>query len=387
MRVFVLFVFVCLLGLPIHADPLLVATHPPQPVPSLKKDQYAVSATRILRANSREVVILDPATGVQTGSLLAPEGWSGPFANAITMEGDRALICQDGVPFWTRDAPRQQEESLLYDLNSGAVTVRFAKPKVDSGNGNWGFGDACVIEGDIVAIAMPGDDSRRRESNKKIGSVLVYDARTGALKHRIHSPYPQDTAAFGKQIFLSKGRLLVSQSGGGWNPDARAAIYAFDVQSGALIDTAFELEPGSQWFFRRFALDGDQLAVSLLTTHRAQKKGVENRTLLVDLNTGDPVAGFPAPDPGIEGFGVALAFQDERLLIGARADHGTNEHVFLFDSATGSLLETFTPETPGTYFGINLAVSRNTVLIEHRMRPEWEETGRAALIYRLPIAD
>lgn len=387
MRAFVLFVFVCLLGLPVQADPLLVATHPPQPVPSLKKDQYAVSTTRILRAKRREVVILDPSTGLQTGPLLAPEGWSGPFANAITMEGDRALICQDGVPFWSRDAPRQQEESLLYDLNSSAVTARFEKPKVGTGNENWGFGDACAIEGDIVAIAMPSDDSRRRETNKKIGSVLIYDARTGALKHRIYSPYPQDTAAFGKQIYLSKGRLLVSQSGGGWNHDARAAIYAFDTQSGALIDTVFELDLGSQWFFRLFALDGDQLAVSLLTTQRAQKKGVENRTLLIDLNTGDPVAGFLAPGPGIEGFGVALAFQDERLLIGARGNHGTNEHVFLFDSATGTLLETFTPDTPGTYFGINLAVSRNTVLIEHRMQPEWEETGRAANIYRLPNAD
>lgn len=387
MRRVVLLSLLSLLGAPSLAEPQWVATHPPHQVHVSKKDQYAVSAQRILRALPRQVVILDPASGQETGALKAPDGWVADFANAIAMDGGRALVCHDGIPELTVDVAERVRQSLLYDLNTGTVIQRFDQPKSSTGRDNWKFGDACAIDGDTVAIAAPGDTSRRKSTPKKLGSVLLYDATTGALKHRLFSPYPQDTAAFGKQVFLSNGRLLVSQSAGGWNTDSRYAIYAYDARTGALIDTVFELEPGDRWFVRFFAVDGDRLAVSLLTHPWARKNGTQNRTLVLDIETGDPVAGFLPPNAEVEGYGVALAFQDDHLLIGARGQNGTNEHVFLYNATSGALLKTFRPEHPDVYFGLNLDVSDDTVVIEQRLQQDWDNQGRSAHIYRLPQTD
>ena len=75
----------------------------------------------------------------------------------------------------------------------------------------------------------------------------------------------------------------------------------------------------------------------------------------------------PAPEPSDQ-FGESVAVADGRILIGASTDNASGPNVgqaYLYDAATGALLQTFDDPTPTTVdrFGSATAISGNRVLI------------------------
>lgn len=109
--------------------------------------------------------------------------------------------------------------------------------------------------------------------------------------------------------------------------------------------------------------------------------GIQNTTVLeiVDNEIELPKLTFRNPNPAPnDNFGAEIVSFGNNVLIGAPSENTANAiagAVYLFDTTTGELLQTFTNPTssPGDRFGISMAVQGNSVLIGAR----WDNTSGA----------
>jgi Zn-dependent metalloprotease len=278
---------------------------------------------------------------VTTGALLQEFGKPGPaagdqFGRSVAVLGDNVLI---GAPSPGTDAaeagagPRDIGAAYLFS-ESGHLRRVFQNPNANPSPGDW-FGFSVDFRDGDVVVAAP------------VGAVHVFDRDSGQLLRTIANPTPpapDDFTAdlFGNSIAVAGGDLLVGAPGdhpaGTVSPSVgHGAAYLFDGATGALRRTFFAPNPqANDWFGFTVAAFGDQLWIGAVRDDDAGPDA--GAAYLFDRTTGALLRTLLNPDPARGGcFGHSFTALGSDVLVGTCQGNAA----YLFSSATGALLRTF----------------------------------------------
>jgi hypothetical protein len=212
-----------------------------------------------------------------------------------------------GTPFYDAQA-LGSGASHLFEAGSGALLRSFRNPRPEDYDL---FGQAHAAIGDQLLIGAPFDDTAAANA----GAVYLFDPARRTPVHSFTSPNPHAGDFFGTALAAVGSLVLVGAPFDDTaEPDAGAA-YLFDAATGALVRSLFDPAPSADGRF------GSAVA-----------------TLGTSVLVGAPFSDVAAPDGGV---------------------------AYLFDAASGELLETFHNPTAGAgdQFGATLAAAGTDVVV------------------------
>ncbi len=144
-----------------------------------------------------DVLVYDRATGAYLSRIESPSGsLGGQFGVQVVVSGGRAVIGGTGRAFCF---DLDDNNRLLFEVERGTR---------DTSHLALDFGLTIQANEKFIAMGNPWDDSFRDNS----GSVLVFDAATGAHLHTIRDPSGVVNANFGRSISLMGDVLAIPGS-------------------------------------------------------------------------------------------------------------------------------------------------------------------------------
>jgi cysteine-rich repeat protein len=290
------------------------------------------------------VASIEPGSTKPATTLTAPDPVPARFGASVAALGDLLVV---GAPETTADAGERVGAVYLFD---GSTQLRGTIKNPAPGAGDE-FGFAVGSLGDDVLASAPfaGDSDT--------GLVYRMDT-TGRLRVTYGKPAPAAGDFFGAALSGDQAQVLVGApldaSGG---PSAGAA-YLFDGDSSAIVHAIPNPRESGDLFGAAVAL-GQWIAVGAPLA--AEATGVVGTVWIFDRATGALVRRVENPRSGAyDSFGASLALLGDRLVVGAPladdrvADAGL---VYLFETATGELLQTFRNPPQGSFDNFGFAVS------------------------------
>ena len=285
-------------------------------------------------------------------TVTAPEGTPGRFGASVAVLGDLVVV---GAPESAADAGDRVGAVYLLD---GSLQLRGTIENPQPGAGDE-FGFAVGgLGGDVLASAPFAGES-------DTGLVYRIDT-TGRLRVTYGKPAPAAGDFFGAAIAGDQGQVLVGTPLDASGGPSAGAVYLFDGDSAALVHAIPNPRQSADLFGAAVAL-GQWLAVGAPLA--AGETGVVGTVWIFDRATGALVRRLENPRSGAyDSFGAAVALLGDRLAVGApladdrAVDSGL---VYLFDTATGQLLQTFRNPPQGSFdnFGFAIAASSSGILV------------------------
>jgi hypothetical protein len=226
------------------------------------------------------------------------------------------------------------------------------------------FGYAVAALGDRVLVGAPFDDAAGTDA----GAVYLFDGKSESLLQTLHSPNPAAGDLFGVSVAAVGNNVLVGALGDDTVAHDAGAAYLFDGNTGALLRT-FRKPNATEGdgFGGAVAAMGNNVLVGAPRDHASGREA--GAAYLFDGSTGALLRAFQKPAPA-EGdwFGGSLAAAGSHVLVGAMQDDtGARDTgaAYLFDSATGNLLQTIRNPTPGPgdWFGASVAAVGDNFLV------------------------
>ena len=275
----------------------------------------------------------------------------------------------DRVLVGARDADLEAVNAgaaYLFDRIDGRLLQTLRKPTPAVADDYFGHGVAIV--GDTIYVAAWGVDLNGSNS----GLVYAFDGTTGGLQSTIQQPPPCWGDNFGYALAAVGNDLLVGARNDNAPYFRAGAAYLFDGSTGELLRTFLNPTPATGDYFGRSvaAVQGDAAHDNVLIGAPFDDAGETDAgaAYLFDSQTGDLLHTFLNPSPGTDDhFGDSVAGLGRNVVIGASLDDtkGTDAGAaYLFDGQTGRLLRTFySPATSRGRFGASVTAVGDKVLI------------------------
>jgi cysteine-rich repeat protein len=210
----------------------------------------------------------------------------------------------------------------VYDPGSGTLLGSLVNPAPLEGGS---FGRAIAVSATTVAVGAPAGK----------GAVHLFDAATGAFRRTILNPNPGPFPVFDEQFGHALAWVGDTLLVGNWTDsdetgvqDAGAA-YLYDSASGALLHTLVSAAPKDGGYFG-YAVGG----IGSLALVGALNEAQTGAVTAFDVSTGAHVQTITPPPPGTSQFGQALTSLGDRIVVAAPFDSRLVEGsgaVFLFD--------------------------------------------------------
>jgi uncharacterized secreted protein with C-terminal beta-propeller domain/outer membrane protein assembly factor BamB len=245
----------------------------------------------------------------------------------VAIQGDKYLV--GGPPYGGPVKPVD-----LYDLSTGQLLQVFDNPDPQD---YMAFGRALAFVGDQVAVPASTRDIDRE------GCVFIFDRASGELSQTIVDPSGPGRY-FGQAIAGVDGRILIGRSG------SRAAL--FDAETGDLLQT-FQAPQGTSGFGKSVAFLGEDV---LIASRQA--------AFLFDASTGEQLQQFDNPG-ATRRFGCSIAASGDMVLVGAASyySQATESAAYLYDATSGELRHTFVDPVQRPNFGRSVAFAGDRVLV------------------------
>jgi Ca2+-binding RTX toxin-like protein len=287
------------------------------------------------------------------------------FGSSVAVVGNHAVVGAPGTGSGT---------VYVFDLTTGALVQTITAPGAAPGDK---FGSSVAAVGVFVAVGAPG---RTVDAAPGAGAAYLFDPETGALLQTFRNPTPQPNDEFGTALAAVGGNLLVGAPGDDSAGADAGAAYLFDVGQARMLATVTNPNPtfAGSGFGGVLAASGMRAAVGAKFDDSA---GLDaGGVYLFDFDLASTTFGvllhtFRSPNPSPNGsrFGTALAFDRNRLLVGAEADGttiGNSGSAFLMDAdpdspTFGGNIRTFKKTTPvaADRFGAAVAFLGDGVLV------------------------
>ncbi len=319
--------------------------------------------------------VLSPAYGAllqtfddptPTGGLLAGDN----FGTSVSIDGNLVLV---GAPNDDTNGLRVGQ-AHLYDSTTSALLQTFDDPTITAQDG---FGISVSISGNNVLVGAHLDDT----NGQNVGQAHLFDATTGLLLRTFDDPTPTPDATnggdqFGQSVSIDGNLVLVGAPFDDTKGILIGQAHLFDATTGLLLHTFDDPTPGlSDRFGLSVSISGNLVLVGDFFDNTLG--GGVGQAHLFDATTGLLLRTFndPTPTPGPMGgdaFGQSVSIDGNLVLVGAPEDDTNGFDVgqaHLFDATTGLLLQTFDDPTPlasgnfGSIFGVAVAISGNNVLV------------------------
>ena len=291
------------------------------------------------------------------------------FGRAVAGLGNNVLV---GAPM--DDTAAQDAGAVyLFDGSTGQLLQSFLSPTPTI---NGQFGRAVAAVGNHVLIGARLADLVLQDSTvEDAGAAYLFDAETGQLLQTYVSPTPTQNAQFGYSVAAMGQNVLVGARNDETGADGVGAVYLFDGETGNLLQSFLNPTQRASGdpsdFGRTVAAVGDNVFVGARWDDSGDHQA--GSAFLFDGATGELLQTFTSPTPsGGEEFGFSVAALGDDVLVSARWDNredgmgeGNGGAVYLYDGATGKLLQTFANPVPGAWdaFGIDVAANGDKAVI------------------------
>ncbi len=317
----------------------------------------AVAVDNILVGASRDsaVYLFDSGTGdtllaVQKPDPTADDG----FGASVAVAGNNLLV---GAPGDTSTPG----SAYVFNGATGEQLLTVQAPAPSAGDG---FGSSVASVGENVLIGAPFDDTGAVDA----GAAYLFDGATGALIQAFQAPAPAEDDGFGSSVASVGGNVLIGAPFDDTGAVDAGAAYLFNSATGALVRT----------FQKGIPSAGDGFGSSVTSVGENVLIGAPfddtggpdvGAAYLFDGAGGGLIQFFPNPTPTQnDGFGSSVASVSENVLIGAPFDDtGAVDAgaAYLFDGASGGLIQFFPNPTPAQNdgFGSSVASVGENVLI------------------------
>ncbi|MCL1465890.1 Calx-beta domain-containing protein [Argonema galeatum] len=270
------------------------------------------------------------------------------FGSSVAAVGNNVLIGAPGDDTGARDAGA----AYLFDGTTGALLQTLTP------NYSNNFGNSVAAVGNNVLIGASG-------------AAYLFDGTTGALLQTFLNPTPDFYDYFGNSVAAVGNNVLIGAPGEDTGAPSAGAAYLFDGTTGALLQTFLNPTPKSfDYFGNSVAAVGNNVLIGARFDDSSITPYAAGAAYLFDGTTGALLRTFLRPTPQtFASFGYSVAAVGNNILIGASEDNMATiidaGAAYLFDGATGALLQTFLNPTPsnGDNFGYSVAAGGNNVLI------------------------
>ncbi len=279
------------------------------------------------------------------------------FGHSVAISGTNALV---GTPYDATGASNAGS-AYLFDTTSGSTHQTFNDPTPSAGDF---FGWSVAISGNNALIGAWG-------KNTGAGIAYLFSASTGALLQTFNNPAPADDDAFGWSVAIDGNNVLIGAPFKDIGATDTGRAYLFDATTGNLLQS-FVNPAGVAYdkFGSSVAISGNNVLVgSPYNDTGGTDSGV---AYLFESVSGSLLQSFANPTPvAYDYFGAAVAISGNNALIGSyQDDTGATDAgtAYLFDATSGSLLRTFNNPTSQAYdnFAYSVSISGNNVLIGAR---------------------
>ena len=212
---------------------------------------------------------------------------------------------------------------------SGAARIVIENPTADA---NDEFGAAVAIVGTNIAVGAPSDDAVASDG----GVAYLFDGDSGALLHTFVVAGSGPNSRCGRGVAALGPDVLVLCANG---------VHQFDGGTGAPV--RHFTAPGCAGGRGLATIDGDVLSA-----------GYDGTICRLDGATGAVLQTYVDPEPLLGGaFGSSIGVDGDRILVGGAAFSGTRESMYVFDAATGALLESIRGPAFGTIYNAGFGTS------------------------------
>ena len=304
--------------------------------------------------------LFDTSTGKVLRTFKSPGPVAGAqFGSSVAAVGNRVLICayHESPP----DRPKRAGAAYIFDSSTGELLHTLQKPSPAVGDY---FGNPVGVLGNNFLVSCRWDDTGAKDA----GAVFLYESATGELLQVFRNPEPRANQGFGGPLAAVGDNLLVGETKDDTKGPNAGAAYLFDGATGQLLQTFYNPEPGRKngFGFAVAALGNNVLIVDKSFQPTRADGGV---VYLFDSVTGELLQTFHNPAPAIDdGFGHSIAAVAGNVLVSANHANlnGFNAGAaFLFDGSTGELLHTFFNPTPAwnDHFALTVATLGNNIVI------------------------
>ena len=297
------------------------------------------------------VARIEPDATVDATFLLAPEGRPVRFGASLAALGDLVVV---GAPESPLENGARVGAVHLFDGTALRSTIQNPSP----GDGDeFGFAVGSV-DGDVLASAPFAGES-------DTGLVYRLDT-TGRLRVTYGKPAPTAGDFFGASLAGDEGQVLVGAPLDASGGPPSGAVYLFDGETASIVHTIASPNATSDLFGAAVAL-GQWIVVG--APRAPGDTGSDGTVWVFDRATGALVRRLENPRFGRDDFfGASVALLGDQLLVGAPlADDHTADTgiVYLFEPATGQLVQTFRNPPQGTFdnFGFSVAAGGSGLLV------------------------
>ena len=302
--------------------------------------------------------LFDGTSGALLKTFLNPTpAFNDTFGASVAAVGNNVLV---GAP---RDDTGAADAgaAYLFDGSTGALLRTFQKPTPDAGDY---LGWSVAAMGQNVLVGAVGDDTGASYA----GAAYLFNGASGALLRTFQKPTPHASDDFGDSVAAVGQNVLVGAKYDDTGTTDAGAAYLFDGTTGALLQTFPNPSPEHMdWFGHSVAAVGQNVLVGAPRDNTGASEA--GAAYLFDGATGALLRTFLNPTPAAnDWFGDSVAAVGSNVLVGAPYDNtgaGDAGAAYLFDGATGALLQTFLNPTPAypDYFGTSVAALGNNILI------------------------
>lgn len=257
------------------------------------------------------------------------------------------------------------------DMQTIGIVEELAPP---DGARGYDFGHAVAIDGDTVAVGMPGGYSEHLDK-ERVGAVHVYTVSDGTFRHvarlnaagtNIHECcYERESARLGHVVDMDGDTIVAGAAGGG-------AVYVFtgEREGGFSNAAAARLVPPDGAYIREFgssvAVDGDTVVVGSGAT-RAAHVYTRPDGGWVDSSTAIKLT---SPD-GLEGsYGISVDMEGDTIVLGDPVGHGNEPYTgaaFVFTRSEEGWVKTAKLTAPdgrrGDRFGTSVSLDENALVV------------------------
>jgi hypothetical protein len=312
-------------------------------------------------SGSGQAYLFNVATGALLHTLANPTPATNDFFGLrVSISGNLALVGAQNDDTSATNAGA----AYLFNVATGALQRTFLNPGT-SPIASDNFGHAVAVSGNHVLISANLDDTGATNA----GAAYLFDATTGALLRTFLNPTAASGDQFGSEVALFGGMALIGAPFDDTGATNSGAAYLFDTATGALLRTFANPTPSADDNFGfSVALSGTRALIGALQDDAAGFN--EGAAHLYDLATGTLVSTLliPSPAGNSEFLGQSAALSDSFALVGAGFDNSAATDgggAYLFDAATGALLQEIFDPQPGLNdrFGFAAALDGVNALI------------------------
>jgi hypothetical protein len=302
--------------------------------------------------------LLNGSTGTVIRTFQDPPHTSGDlFGRGVAAVGANILVGADCDDTANYDAGA----AYLFDGTTGNRLQTFLPPT--AGNSEH-FAYSVAGMGNNVLVGAFCESSLAYRA----GAVYLFNGSTGALALTIPNPNPASGDMFGRDVAVLGNNILVGAYHDNGGVADSGAAYLFNGTTGQLLQTFTSPRPaaGDMFGISVKALGNNVLVACCNDDTGATDAGA---VYLFDGATGHLLRTFANPAPAVgDRFGICVAAVGNNVLVGADLDDAgavDSGAAYLFDGATGNLLQTYLNPTPsaGDWFGVTVAALGSDVLV------------------------